>query len=719
MSILPETECMRGIMANQQWEGTSMTTKCKTWQRCVAVVMGLVLAFATPQTTRAENLPDSKGTEFWLMFGQNLGGYALTLFITSEVDTSGTIDIPGLSHNDTFSITAGTVTSVTIPTTAMVSGSDTVVDLGIHVEADDEVTIYGLHRRSASTDAYLGLPVDILGTEYICPSYHGGSGSWVTVLATEDGTTISVTPKTDVGGKTGGATFTQALDQGEIYVLKGTGNEDITGTLITADAPVAVNTGNVCTNVPSSAGSCDHLEEMVPPTSAWGRNFVTMPLKTRLNGDTFRFVAVEDDTEVTVNGSVEATLDSGEFHEDVYTDALVISATKPILCLQYSNGSSFDSVTSDPFMMLVFPYEQFQASYTISTPATGFSGNYVNIVAPEAVVGSLELDDSAVAAGSFSEIGSSGWFGAQLDLTLGTHTLSAGQPFGVFVYGFDSADSYGYPGGGSLSPINSITSLTFTGSTTSGSVGNSVSLPFKVADNTSAGVGGARVDFTISGANGQTTSAVSNTNGVATLTYDGDAAGTDTITASINGLTKTIQVTWSSGTAPTPQLMLSVRSPTTNPKVGETASFETTVTNNGDSDVDGIQITMQIPSNTELVSVEQDDPTARVAADYTVDGSTVTVTIGTVAPGSEVKVYLNLRVIASGELKITASAAGQDVEAEFEAESTAVDAEDVVLRVVTTTTPAPLCGILGFAPLMIIFACFGVWRHNRRRSPKW
>ncbi|MFZ1460889.1 MAG: hypothetical protein WAU38_08825, partial [Ignavibacteria bacterium] len=42
---------------------------------------------------------DSKGTNFWLMFDVNhTGNPTLSLFITSDVNTSGVVDIPGLAY---------------------------------------------------------------------------------------------------------------------------------------------------------------------------------------------------------------------------------------------------------------------------------------------------------------------------------------------------------------------------------------------------------------------------------------------------------------------------------------------------------------------------------------------------------------------------------------------------------------------------------------------
>src|SRR3712207_7127105 len=56
-------------------------------------------------------------------------------------------------------------------------------------------------------------------------------------------------------------------------------------------------------------------------------------------------------------------------------------ASKPILIAQFSNGSTFDGVTSDPFEMHIPPFEQFQTGYTVTTPASGFRVNFINIIA--------------------------------------------------------------------------------------------------------------------------------------------------------------------------------------------------------------------------------------------------------------------------------------------------------------------------------------------------
>ena len=141
-------------------------------------------------------------------------------------------------------------------------------------------------------------------------------------------------------------------------------------------------------------------------------------------------------------------------------EGVQITSSKPTLVAQYSNGTTYDGVTSDPFMMLIPPFEQFQSAYTVTTPATGFSANFINLVIPTASIASFTLDGGGIAADQFAAIGTTGFSSAQLSVALGSHTLKANAGFGTFVYGFDQDDSYGYPGGYLLSPIASVAKLT-------------------------------------------------------------------------------------------------------------------------------------------------------------------------------------------------------------------------------------------------------------------
>jgi len=505
----------------------------------------------------AQVQPDSKGTDFWLMFNQNNNNSpALSLFITGDIVTSGMVQIPGLAFSAPFSVTPGTVTTVIIPAGAAASGNDNIENKGIHVIADNEVTVYGLNRIQATTDAFLGLPTDILGTEYINLGYENTNvvnASQFGIAATQDNTTVTITPSTTAGaGRTAGIPFDIVLNQGEIYQLVATGSApvDLSGSIILADQPIAVFGGHRCANIPTGNTFCDHLVEQLPPVSTWGNSFVTFPLATRLNGDTFRVMAAQNNTVVSVNGVLVATLGRGEIFETVLTVASVITSNQPVLLAQYSNSTSFDGVTSDPFEVIIPPFEQFLAGYTITTPASGFGINFVNVVASNSGVGTISIDGVIIPAGDYTAIPGSSFSGVAVPVSVGNHSLSGPGPFGLTSYGFASFDSYGYPGGLALAAISDLTDLSIAPLNSTGLVNTEHCVVASTFDQNSTPIEGIRVDFVVSGANTNNGFVFSNGTGNAEYCYTGIMVGGDTIVASVGNLNATATMQWTDSVGP-------------------------------------------------------------------------------------------------------------------------------------------------------------------------
>jgi pimeloyl-ACP methyl ester carboxylesterase len=391
---------------------------------------------------------DSQGRDFWITFLKNYTTTpTLQLFITSDFNTQGTVEIPGISWSQSYAVEANRTTTVNIPSIAMLDATG-VQKKGIHITANDEVTAYGLNQIRYTTDAFLSLPVDASGFEYFVMAYMQPSsylGSEFAVVANHDNTTFNYRLPNQ-------GNQTVSLNQGEVYFLNY--GADVTGTYIESDKPVSVFGGAQCTNIPPGYGACDHIVEQIPALSTWGKKFYTVPLATRTSGDTFRIMAGKEPTEVKINGTLVATLEAGRFHEQIIRGVSIIETSQPALVAQYSNGSLYDGVTSDPFMMIVPPIEQALNHYTFSTPGTNFSINYVNVLIPNSILNNITLDGGIVNSSLFTSIPGTNFSGAQIRVSVGSHTISAPQNFGIHSYGFASYDSYGYPGGMAFEIIN-------------------------------------------------------------------------------------------------------------------------------------------------------------------------------------------------------------------------------------------------------------------------
>jgi hypothetical protein len=437
---------------------------CEPGQGCVSEAVPCAEgAVCDPETGACITEDATGGLEYILVFQENyLSAVWLFLFISSDVPTTGVVEVGNLGFSQPFSVTPGTVAEVALPLGAELSTVDVIeVDAAVRVAADNPVHVNALSQRGGSTDAFAALPVESLGQEHRIMAWPGHATSEhhrseLAIAATQDGTNVTITPAADVGAHLAGVPYTITLDRLDAYQLMAAGG-DLTGSLIESDAPIAVFGGNQCANVPVGVSYCDHLAEQMPPIEMWGTQSLMIPLATRLGGDTVRTLAFYDNTTVLFWGSTGfqvVVLNAGEFTDLILEGNFNVTASNRILVAQYSNGTKFDGQLGDPSMTLLPPANRFLKSLSFSTPPYQFVENYVNLVAvsADALGGGVLLDGVPVPAGDFSTIPGSPYYGAQVAISPGVHTMQANNPVGLYVYGFAPYHSYGYSGGFSAIP---------------------------------------------------------------------------------------------------------------------------------------------------------------------------------------------------------------------------------------------------------------------------
>ena len=527
----------------------------------------------------------NRGTDFWLTFLNNeapyyeVQYYGLQLIISADADTIGTVTYSNSwrSQDQYFQVHTGSVTTVTFSEWEDdLSVSDSIQGNAIHVATDHPVTIYGLNYEDYTTDGYLALPTAMLGTDYFVLAYqnspswydpeHIVGGTQFAVVASENDTTITITPSVTTDSRLVNVPYEIILQQGETYRLINYDgpDADLTGTMIRSDKPVAVFGGHMCALVPPSVAAGDHLVEQLPPVNTWGRHFVTMPLATRTKGDTFRFLAATNGTRVAINGKIVASLNRGQFLEQIIDCPAEILASKPILVAQYANGSDYDDTTGDPFMMLIPPFEQCGGDYILSTPQiTNYwvnppgelYTNYLNLTVRSNGVETILLDDTPVAASGFQSIGDGGYAGVQLPVNPGAHHLSAPVPFEACVYGWADCESYAFMGGIYSETVESDIKLELTQTTPFAAVGSEKNVMARVTNGRGLPVPDLEVSFSASGANTTAGRATTSHFGEAVFSYTSANAGMDVITATLVDLEQSVTNTWIAGSDNTPPMV--------------------------------------------------------------------------------------------------------------------------------------------------------------------
>ncbi len=418
-------------------------------------------------------ITSNKGTDFWVGYMGHIDGTGsnMSLYITSDVNTSGTVAIPGKSWSTTFGITANAVTVVSIPQSlAYMNCSDCILAQGIHITANDPVVVYGHIYANARSDATLVLPTPTAGREYYAQSFTQkviGSNrqNEFMVIGLEDSTYVDITPAAGTlsGTHTKGITYSKLLMQGEIYQVQS--DSDLTGSHIVSSNTtgknckrIAVFSGSSFTPLGcTSASSGDNLFQQIYPVSAWGKTYATAPMKTRKGGDYFRILASKSNTQITINGWNNQTIGAGQYYEWLSDSAQYITSTEPVQMAQYQRTQNCDNVTGDPSMIILNSTEQQLDDITLySSPYQNITGNYINVLMESDDTSSFTLDGNKV---SWSTIPSNNGFAyTQITVSSGNHRLKADSGFNAIAYGFGNVESYGYSAGANI--VNLVQSIT-------------------------------------------------------------------------------------------------------------------------------------------------------------------------------------------------------------------------------------------------------------------
>lgn len=411
---------------------------------------------------------NSEGTEFWLCFQRNYKDSKtptpqtelhLEFFITGDEDAKVRIIIEGIGYDYSFDLKGGSVQNIKIPVEAQVKSDEVKEKLGINIKSDKPIAVYGLNRRFQTTDTYLGLPTSVLGTEYRVMGYTVSEGlmSHFAVVATENGTEVTITPSTNTATHPGGIAYPIVLNKGEVYQVAARndrmGSCDITGSLIKSNKKIAVFSGHQCAYVPPTIMACNHLVEQIPPIPSWGKHYYLGMLKPRSNY-TFRVLANEPQTRVFLDAKLIKTLNGGEYWDSTVKKNIQITANKPILVAQYSQGFKNGDSLGDPMMLLISPTQQFLRQYRFATPINGSWKHNINVVVPNQGIPSMRLDGQAIEPKQFTQLGISRYSIAFINVPYGSHLIEGALPFGMYSYGFgfgnDAYDAYGTMAGQSF-----------------------------------------------------------------------------------------------------------------------------------------------------------------------------------------------------------------------------------------------------------------------------
>jgi IgGFc binding protein len=283
----------------------------------------------------------SDGTTWVAMGGRQIApGKSASLPIAAlEVTAAGLSHQAALRISSDRPVTVAEIESDDLTTVATSSGGTMVLPLQVLVAAASIGSGY-----QAVTYPQHASP-DVMATY----GSRGGAAR-VMIVGTHQGTRVTFTTRTSITDDPSGSL---TIDDGDVVqIYTGAEGEDLTGSTVTADQPVAVFSGNISTTYGSDVtgiNSADLTHEQMPPVSYWSRSWVAAALTPQASvgctsffggagGSIWEVIASKDGTEVTVSApgmpDQTNTLAAGVPWTIVQPGSFFVHAKVPILVTQ-------------------------------------------------------------------------------------------------------------------------------------------------------------------------------------------------------------------------------------------------------------------------------------------------------------------------------------------------------------------------------------------------
>ena len=363
--------------------------------------------------------------------------------------------------DQTVTVTPGQTTVVPLDGDLRIAGGTGVSSSGVLVEATGgNVNVASVNQGSCA--AYLSLPVKTMGTEYYAmtwdPNTSGGLAE-IGVVALYSNVQLTVVLPMGSGASItlNGITFTEGSTLSVTLKIFQTLNleasQDLTGTLIKADYPIAVYSGNRGVSIDGT--NTDNTVSQMIPVLDYGTVFTSAPLPNAPEKGYIKILASEDLTNVNVPGqSATYQLNAGEFTTIEVSPAsyLSLQSDHPILATYYTTSGSGSG--HFPSALLLPAQEHFLTSFyftVLPDTVNKTYDNYLVIIIDFTQLAGLLLDGVQVESTYWSSVPELVLASKAINITDGVHELTHNDPsivFGAYVYGISADDcTYASPAG--------------------------------------------------------------------------------------------------------------------------------------------------------------------------------------------------------------------------------------------------------------------------------
>ena len=272
------------------------------------------------------------------------------------------MSIPGLDFKTSRMVTRYNHTDITLPHFVRLRKGDGIQNKTIIVQSSGPAAVYVIDNEFAGGDSFLALLILELGTKYLVASFSSVDPKYPSFFCVS-----ALNEKTHVGFRSyAGRENHVVLQAYESFRFDGELGEDLTGSLVVSDTPIAVVSG-AFTQVPLGTDRLDGLLEQLPSAESWGRNYILSPFLGRKSGYLYRVISSEHNVSLKISGEGVISLKAYSiFERHVVGDEMIsVPADYPVMVIQYMMGcKSENPPRGDPSMVVIRPLKSFTNNVT-------------------------------------------------------------------------------------------------------------------------------------------------------------------------------------------------------------------------------------------------------------------------------------------------------------------------------------------------------------------
>ena len=272
--------------------------------------------------------------------------------------------------------------------------ANVVANNGIKVVSDVKISAYYELRSSAQREMFTLKGTKALGTNFYAPFQKfwnnsvtaPASFSSIDIVATENNTTVLITPRTAITGHAQDVTFSVTLNEGQTYSARDmnvSAASTLAGSIISSDKNVAIT---LFSGALSNGGCSSAVGDQITNANYAGKDFIIH--KGTAPTDRVYVLATQNGTSVTVTNSGTATtlLNWGETYEIALSDVFnYISASKPVYVWHVSGygcnlsgaqvpnlfcagtyNTSFTRSSSDSLGLILYTRSGYEGQFTLN-----------------------------------------------------------------------------------------------------------------------------------------------------------------------------------------------------------------------------------------------------------------------------------------------------------------------------------------------------------------